>query len=111
MSRENWCESPDPKLATYLQVIDKFAASLKQRIKRKPPRTWAQFWRIWSDEQIIQRQMLMKLVPKPFNTHDRSGDWATAEMKARQSAFLAECRRAREMDERRERRIDAEMPA
>jgi hypothetical protein len=75
VSRENWCESPDPKLRLYLRTIDTFARVMKGRVRASTPRTWAQFWRVWSDEQVIQRQLLMRLVPPATAFPQRSGDW------------------------------------
>jgi hypothetical protein len=82
MSRANWGENPDPRLDTYLKVIDSLSRGLRLRVKASTPRTWAQFWRIVAEEQVVQRHHVMRLQP-PFLGHvGRAGDWFTPERQA-----------------------------
>ena len=103
MSRENWCESPDPRLGTYLKVIDSLARCLRLRVKASPPRTWAQFWRIVAEEQVIQRHHVMKLQPPTLGANGRTGDWYTPEMRAVHEEQRAEMAAIRIKEARRAR--------
>ena len=109
MSQPNWCAPPDPALELYLQTIDKFADSMRKRVIEKPPRTWAQFWRVFSDEQLTRRQLLMKLTPAAHSFSQRDGSWTTPEMAAERTAYLNRIRKARAREEKRFLRIKREL--
>jgi len=94
VSRENWCESPDPRLSIYLKVIDCFAFCMKKRVEASTPRTWAQFWRVFAEEQNIQRMDVMQLVPHPYSFSERNGDWSP--LSARAARMEARAKRKRE---------------
>jgi tRNA A37 threonylcarbamoyladenosine dehydratase len=63
------------KVVVYIRVIDAFARAMKTRVRKEPPRTWAQFWRVWSDEQLTQRQYTRALCPNPMFLQGRDGAW------------------------------------
>lgn len=72
--QERW-PLPDAKADLYRKVLDSFSKNMRQRINANPPRTWAQFWRVWSDEQVLSRQAVRALVPPISNHNRRDGEW------------------------------------
>ena len=109
MSRSNWCAPPEEALELYLQTIDKFADSLRKRVIEMPPRTWAQFWRVFSDEQLIRRQLLMRLTPAAHSFSQRDGSWTTPEMAAERTAYLEKVRQEKKSEDARFMRIKREL--
>jgi hypothetical protein len=72
-------------------------------VKASPPRTWAQFWRIVAEEQVIQRHHVMKLQPSTLGSPDRAGDWFTPEMRAVHEEQRAELAAIRDKENRQDR--------
>jgi hypothetical protein len=75
MPRRGYGPSENPRLRYYLKTIDLFASAMRLRVKTSCPRNWAVFWRVWSDEQLIQRHQQMNLLPKADHYASRGQDW------------------------------------
>jgi hypothetical protein len=74
MPRRGYGPTPNARAYHYRKTIDLFADAMKLRVKMTPPRNWAVFWRMWS-EQLIQRQLAMRHVPLATNLLTRGDDW------------------------------------
>jgi hypothetical protein len=75
MPRPGYGPSSNARAYHYLKTVDLFAKAMRLRVKTTPPRNWAVFWRMWSDEQVIQRQLQMRLLPRPDHYLSRGQDW------------------------------------
>ncbi len=71
MSKPDLILPPPPRLLRYEDVIYDFNAAMRSRVKKDRPRTWAQFWRVWSDEQLNQRHNQVRLIPQRFSLTNR----------------------------------------
>jgi hypothetical protein len=75
MPRPGYGPSQSARAFHYLTTIDHFAKAMRLRVKTSPPRNWAVFWRAWSEEQLIMRQLQMRLMPPADNHRTRGQDW------------------------------------
>jgi hypothetical protein len=75
MPRPGYGPTPNARAFHYLKTLDLFHQAMRLRVKTSPPRNWAVFWRAWSDEQLIQRQLTMRLLPLADNYGSRGQDW------------------------------------
>lgn len=90
MPKPGYGPSADPRMKYFLGTVDSFARSMKARLRKSPPRTWAQYWRIWSDEQLLSRQQQMRLLINPHGQYNRNEDWVAPEERERTLRLLRE---------------------